>query len=170
MNPIRLLSVALSLLVCLSAVRAATISGNVSNLATGNLLQGARVEIPALSRTVLSDATGRYVLADLPAGQRLRVLEFGFGGPSFAESLYAGIDFDRVDYSYCVQEPELVQMLGDECPALEVLGFDQLSSAQAYDWVLLPSDLAPLDSVGEALRQTATATALASMALKATRR
>ncbi|WP_256832233.1 type I polyketide synthase [Pseudomonas sp. Pse1] len=94
-------------------------------------------------------------LADLPAGQRLRVLEFGFGGPSFAESLYAGIDFDRVDYSYCVQEPELVQMLGDECPALEVLGFDQLNSAQAYDWVLLPSDLAPLDSVGEALRQTA---------------
>lgn len=94
-------------------------------------------------------------LAELPVGQRLRVLEFGFGGPSFAESLYAGIDFERVDYSYCVQEPELVQMLGDECPALEVLGFDQLSSAQAYDWVLLPSDLAPLDSVGEALRQTA---------------
>ncbi|MFK8330721.1 type I polyketide synthase [Pseudomonas sp. BJa5] len=92
----------------------------------------------------------------LPAGQRLRVLELGFGGPSFAESLYAAVDFDRVDYSYCVQEPELAQMLCDECPALDILGFDQLAAAGHYDWVLLPTDLAALDSIGTALRQVAT--------------
>ena len=94
-------------------------------------------------------------LAALPAGQRLRVLEFGFGGSSFAESLYAGIDFDRVDYSYCVAEPELAQMLGDDCPALQVIDFEQLSGAAGYDWVLLPTDLAALDNIGEALRQAA---------------
>ncbi|MDN7142930.1 SDR family NAD(P)-dependent oxidoreductase [Pseudomonas sp. JQ170] len=96
-------------------------------------------------------------LAALPAGQRLRVLELGFGGQSFIESLYAGIDFDRVDYSYCVQEPELAQMLRDDCPALDIVGFDQLADAGQYDWVLVPTDLAALDSIGEALRQAANA-------------
>ncbi len=94
-------------------------------------------------------------LAALPDGQRLRVLELGLGGPSFAESLYAGIDFDRVDYSYCVQEPELAQMLRADCPALNLIDFAQLSDASNFDWVLVPSDLAPLDAVGEALRQAA---------------
>ncbi|WP_414664030.1 TonB-dependent receptor [Horticoccus sp. 23ND18S-11] len=46
----------------------ATLSGNVSNLATGNLLEGARVEVPALKLVVLSDNTGRFVLSALPAG------------------------------------------------------------------------------------------------------
>ncbi|MGO2769603.1 SDR family NAD(P)-dependent oxidoreductase [Pseudomonas taetrolens] len=92
-------------------------------------------------------------LAALPDGQRLRVLELGLGGPSFAESLYAGIDFDRVDYTYCVAEPELAQMLRVDCPALNLIDFAQLSAAGNFDWVLVPSDLAALDTVGEALRQ-----------------
>ncbi|WP_178126633.1 hypothetical protein, partial [Pseudomonas sp. FSL R10-0399] len=91
----------------------------------------------------------------LPAGQRLRVLELGLGGPSFAESLYAGLDFDRIDYSYCVEEPELAQMLRVDCPALNLIDFAQLSAARDFDWVLVPSDLAALDTVGEALRQAA---------------
>ena len=94
-------------------------------------------------------------LAALPAGQRLRVLELGLGGPSFAESLYAGLDFDRIDYSYCVEEPELAQMLRVDCPALNLIDFAQLSAARDFDWVLVPSDLAALDTVGEALRQAA---------------
>lgn len=120
----------------------------------------------SLARLVLGAAGQQRLLAGLrqtlaqrldalPAGQRLRVLELGFGGPSFAESLYAAVDFDRVDYSYCVQEPELAQMLRDECPALEILGFDQLAAAGHYDWVLVPTDLAALDSIGAALRQVA---------------
>ena len=120
----------------------------------------------SLARLVLGAAGQQRLLAGLrqtlaqrldtlPAGQRLRVLELGFGGSSFAESLYAAVDFDRVDYSYCVQEPELAQMLRDECPALEILGFDQLAAAGHYDWVLVPTDLAALDSIGAALRQAA---------------
>ena len=55
------------------AVRAAdastgTIVGTVSNAGTGNLLQGATVEIPALGLTALTDATGRYVLGGVRPG------------------------------------------------------------------------------------------------------
>lgn len=67
MNPIRHLVVSASLLLGRSAV-AATLTGNVSNLATGNLLEGARIEIPALRVNALTDNTGRYVLPALPAG------------------------------------------------------------------------------------------------------
>ncbi|MDP3072801.1 MAG: TonB-dependent receptor [Opitutaceae bacterium] len=52
----------------LRAADNAVIAGTVSNAATGNLLQGARVNVPALGRTVLADETGRYVLSGLPAG------------------------------------------------------------------------------------------------------
>ena len=55
-----------------AAVRAAdptaTLTGTVSNVATGNLLEGARVEIPTLGLSVLTDNTGLYVLPALPAG------------------------------------------------------------------------------------------------------
>ncbi len=45
-----------------------TLSGNVSNAGTGNLLEGARVEVPTLGLTALTDNTGRYVLTGVPAG------------------------------------------------------------------------------------------------------
>ena len=48
---------------------AAVLSGTVSNTATGNLLEGAKVEIPKLARSVLTDNTGRFVLAGVPAGE-----------------------------------------------------------------------------------------------------
>ncbi|MSU50471.1 MAG: TonB-dependent receptor [Opitutus sp.] len=44
------------------------LTGNVSNLATGNLLEGARVSVPALGVGTFTDNTGRFVLAGLPAG------------------------------------------------------------------------------------------------------
>ncbi|MEY2878660.1 MAG: hypothetical protein RLZZ15_1040 [Verrucomicrobiota bacterium] len=50
------------------AADSAVVSGTVNNSATGNLLQGARVELPALGRTALADSTGRYVLGELPPG------------------------------------------------------------------------------------------------------
>ncbi|GHS82286.1 polyketide synthase [Pseudomonas sp. PAGU 2196] len=92
-------------------------------------------------------------LEQLPAGQRLRVLEIGFGGASFAELLYAGLDFDRIDYVYAVAEPELQQRLHDDCPALSVLSLEQLADAGRFDWALVPTDLAALGAVGDALRQ-----------------
>lgn len=53
------------------ALRAADtgiLTGYVSNSATGNLLEGARVQVPALGRTALTDSTGRYVIAEVPVG------------------------------------------------------------------------------------------------------
>lgn len=73
-----LLPLALSVFLSFSATftQAATISGNVANLGTGNLLQGARVEIPALGVSALVDETGRYVLGSLPAGTHELVVTY----------------------------------------------------------------------------------------------
>lgn len=49
-------------------LHAATLSGNVNNAATNNLLEGARVDIPSLKATALADQTGRYVFTNIPAG------------------------------------------------------------------------------------------------------
>ena len=45
-----------------------SISGVVSNAGTGDLLEGVRVSLSALGLATLSDATGRYVLTPVPAG------------------------------------------------------------------------------------------------------
>jgi iron complex outermembrane receptor protein len=45
-----------------------SIAGSVSNTATGNNLEGARVEIPKLNITALTDNTGRYQLTGVSAG------------------------------------------------------------------------------------------------------
>ena len=50
------------------AADTATITGTVSNRATGNLLEGVRVEVSQLGLAAYTDQTGRYVLAGLPAG------------------------------------------------------------------------------------------------------
>jgi len=47
---------------------AGTVTGAVSNAVTRNLLEGARVEIPKLGVSALTDATGQYRLAGVPAG------------------------------------------------------------------------------------------------------
>jgi TonB-dependent receptor len=44
------------------------IAGTVSNAGTGNLLEGARVELPGLRLTELTDNTGHYVFDGVPAG------------------------------------------------------------------------------------------------------
>jgi TonB-dependent receptor len=52
----------------LTAAEAGVIAGTVSNAATGNLLEGARVTIKALGISGFADNTGRYVLTGVPAG------------------------------------------------------------------------------------------------------
>jgi hypothetical protein len=65
------------LLACAAAsAHAATLSGNVSNVATGNLLEGARITVPALGLTAFTDNTGRYVLPTLPAGTHALVVTY----------------------------------------------------------------------------------------------
>jgi len=49
------------------ATAAGQITGTVTSRATGNALQGARVTVPALNRSTLTDSTGRFVLYDVPA-------------------------------------------------------------------------------------------------------
>jgi iron complex outermembrane receptor protein len=67
------LSLALTVLLLPSLLRAATpgaavVVGTVSNQATGNLLEGARVAVPALGLEVFTDNTGQFVLGNLPPG------------------------------------------------------------------------------------------------------
>jgi hypothetical protein len=50
----------------------AVLSGTVSNAATGNLLEGARVEVPRQSLAALTDNTGRYVLTGRAGRARTR--------------------------------------------------------------------------------------------------
>ncbi|HUR56928.1 MAG TPA: carboxypeptidase-like regulatory domain-containing protein, partial [Opitutaceae bacterium] len=52
----------------LRAADAGSISGAVVNAATGNMLEGAKVEIPSLGVSALTDNTGRYVLNNVPSG------------------------------------------------------------------------------------------------------
>src|SRR5690606_28411899 len=44
------------------------LSGNVSNAGTGNLLEGALVELPGVGASTFTDNTGRYVLSNVPSG------------------------------------------------------------------------------------------------------
>lgn len=70
----RPLTVFLTLIVALlpsllhSAEASGVVTGTVSNAATRNLLEGAKVEVPTLGRSVLTDNAGRFTLAGLPSG------------------------------------------------------------------------------------------------------
>ena len=70
--PARWLGLIALLLALIAPVTAAeptaTITGNVSNVATRNLLEGAKVELPGLGLSTLTDNTGRFVLTGVPAG------------------------------------------------------------------------------------------------------
>jgi TonB-dependent receptor len=52
----------------LRAADGGTLAGSVSNTATGNLLEGAKVELPSLGLRTLTDNTGSYLLTNVPAG------------------------------------------------------------------------------------------------------
>ncbi len=52
----------------LRAAEGGQLTGAVSNTATGNMLEGAKVELPALGLRTLTDNAGSYALGDVPAG------------------------------------------------------------------------------------------------------
>jgi len=60
------------------------ISGAVSNRGTGNLLEGAKVEVPDAGLTTLTDSTGRFVLTNVPVGSHEVVVS------------YSGLDSEKV--------------------------------------------------------------------------
>ena len=72
----RFLPLFLFLLAVSARAAEAVVTGSVSNAATGNLLEGARVEVPALGRVAFTDGTGRYVLTGLPAGEHALVVTY----------------------------------------------------------------------------------------------
>ena len=52
----------------IGAAETSAISGTVSNSATGNLLEGARIVVTPLGLSAFTDNTGRYVLTGMPPG------------------------------------------------------------------------------------------------------
>ena len=50
------------------AAETGVITGSVSNTATGNLLEGARISVAQLGLSTLTDNTGRFVLTHVPVG------------------------------------------------------------------------------------------------------
>lgn len=84
---VSLLAFALSCVSSASAAETASLSGTVRNVATGNALESARVEVPALGLTALTDSTGRFVLSGMPAGVHSVIVT------------YLGLDSSRTDVS-----------------------------------------------------------------------
>jgi len=64
---------------------AGVLTGSVSNTATRNLLEGARVEVPALGIAALTDNTGRFVITGVPAGTHEVVASYIGLDPSRAQ-------------------------------------------------------------------------------------
>lgn len=85
-----------------------SIAGNVSNAGTGNLLEGARIALPALRLDTLTDETGRFVLNDVPAGAHEIVVTYlGLDTQKFTVNVTAGQrairDFDLTTGVYQLQ-------------------------------------------------------------------
>lgn len=86
-----------------------SITGSVSNAATGNLLQGARIEVAQLGLSTLTDNTGRFVLSGVPAGtHELRVSYLGLDAERRSVVVTAGQrsvqDFDLSAPIYQLEE------------------------------------------------------------------
>jgi iron complex outermembrane recepter protein len=68
-----------------------SITGFVANAGTGNLLGGARVEIPTLRMSALTDSTGRYILHGIPPGRHEIVASYtGLDSESTTVTVTAG--------------------------------------------------------------------------------
>ncbi|MGE8066738.1 SDR family NAD(P)-dependent oxidoreductase [Pseudomonas sp. NPDC089569] len=119
-----------------------------------------RQVLGASGHQALLDAIKQHIeqrLAVLPAGQRLRILELGFGGVPFAAQLCAQLDFDRIDFQYSADDLEPASLLQADCPDLRLLQLRDAAQlpavpADSFDLILVASDLAPLESISEALR------------------
>ena len=70
----RLLLAALALPAALFAQATGSVTGRVSDAATGRSLQGAVVRVLGTSATAYTDADGRFVLSALPAGPLAQVV------------------------------------------------------------------------------------------------
>ena len=94
---------------------AGEISGTVANAATGKLLEGARVEVPARGLVAFTDETGRYELAGLPAGSHELVATYlGLDAMKAAVSVAAGQHAVRnFDLTSAIYQLETFKVTGE---------------------------------------------------------
>ncbi len=121
LHPSRLLVVLLlPLLALLPATRAAdsgsaVLTGTVSNAASGNLLEGARVAVPALGFVALTDATGLFTLPALPPGTHEVVVTYvGLDAARASVTVTAGQRLTRAfDLSSAVYQLQEFRVTGE---------------------------------------------------------
>jgi TonB-dependent receptor len=110
----------LPLLAALPATRAAdsgsaVLTGTVSNAASGNLLEGARVAVPSLGLVALTDATGLFTLPALPAGTHEVVVTYvGLDAARASVTVTAGQRLTRAfDLSSAVYQLQEFRVTGE---------------------------------------------------------
>ncbi len=86
-----------------------SVSGTVSNAATGNLLQGAKVEVRGMTQAAFSDRTGHFELSGLAAGEHELIasyvgLEFQTAVVTVGPGAPARQDFNLTSNIYTMQE------------------------------------------------------------------
>jgi TonB-dependent receptor len=94
---------------------AGTLTGNVSNAATGNLLEGVRIELPHLGLQAFTDNTGRFALAGIPAGTHEVVVSYVGLDP--ARRLVAVVAGERVvsdfDLTTAIYKLDVFRVVGE---------------------------------------------------------
>ncbi len=115
------------------------LTGTISNSATGNLLEGARVEIPTLGLTALTDNTGRFLLTGVPAGtHEVLVSYIGLDSVRRQTGVAAGQrmtqDFDLTTGIYKMQQFKVVgEREGDASAITAQRNSENLKNIAAMD-------------------------------------
>ncbi|MDO8545388.1 MAG: TonB-dependent receptor [Opitutaceae bacterium] len=121
------------------AAEPAVLTGTVSNTATGNLLEGARIEVPQLGLATLTDITGRYMLSPLPAGTHEVVVSYiGLDSARSQVAVGAGQrttrDFDLTTAIYLLDQFKVVgEREGDASAITAQRNAENLKNVAATD-------------------------------------
>ncbi len=99
----------LALALPVRAAETGVVTGTVSNTATGNLLEGAKIAVPALGLVAFTDNTGLYVLPGVPVGSHELVVSYiGLDTARSTVAIAAGQravrNFDLTTGIYLMQE------------------------------------------------------------------
>jgi iron complex outermembrane receptor protein len=118
---------------------AGIISGVVSNAATANLLEGARVELPQLGLATYTDNTGRYTLPPVPPGPQVIVVTYIGLDPlrrtiTLTPGQRTNVDFDLTTAIYQLDEFKVVgEREGDAAAITAQRNAENLKDVAATD-------------------------------------
>ncbi len=131
----------------LAAQETGAITGTVTDAATAEPIEGARVELPTLEVWTHSSADGRFTLADIPAGtHEIQAGAFGHGSAVQSVTVIAGdtvfVEFRMEPDAFHLHELVVTGTAFEESPtrlpyAVEVSGrrtMAELGSPQAFDF------------------------------------